>query len=310
MPSAVAERQLWRDSVVLRATQVGALCGVQGGHEGSSDQVVEVAFDECLEGVEHVGLVGFGSPQHDRHRRVQGSDCGPVKGMNASKDLALDLDEARISQGGTPGVRFDLECGRPGVDNRLRWAPTRSGSPGRRPRAWWGPRTASTRSRAIHAGAAPAAASGDRRADRPNGTMSPRRRGQTRRRANGHPPTRRLQPSRSASGVARSRNAASVGFGSTPVTAAPSDRSRCVTRPGAGSDLQNTSPIAQMTTVAQHLEHCFGIRRSPHRVHGRILSVQFSPRRPARRKRDSVRASSLAHNALMVEFVSRAAVVS
>src|SRR5439155_9060959 len=38
-----------------------------------------------------------------------------------------------------------------------------------------------------------------------------------------------------------------------------------------------------MATVPQHLVHPFGIRRSPQRVRGRILSVQFSPRRPARR---------------------------
>src|SRR5205823_5156717 len=39
-----------------------------------------------------------------------------------------------------------------------------------------------------------------------------------------------------------------------------------------------------MTTVAQHLVHSFGIRRPSRRVRGRILSVQFSPRRPASRR--------------------------
>ena len=225
-------RQIWRHLFARRGDPGRRLCGVEGGHEGSSDQVVEVTFDECLEGVEHAGLVGFGSPQHDRHRRVQGSDCGAVEGMNASQDLASDLDEARFSQvahRASVSIWSAVGPGSTTTATGLR----RSGLPGRRRRAWWGPRTASTRSQAIHPGAAPAAASRDRRGSTQWNEVAATARSNapSGKRASSNEAT---LTSRSASGRARSRNAASVGFGSTPVTAAPSDRSRCVTRPVPG----------------------------------------------------------------------------
>ena len=68
------------------------------------------------------------------------------------------------------------------------------------------------------------------------------------------------------------QNAASVGFGSTPVTAAPREGA-VGHESGPWPDLQHTRAVAQMAPVAQYLVHPLGILRSPAHVRDWILSV-------------------------------------